>query len=97
MEDNWKEKIRDELNNKYTFQNKTLEKLILNLMERVFEATKKECANKAKMSGYDNFNDKLEHFVDDEYTIFDKDNEELIYVQINIDKESILNIEKPNI
>lgn len=60
-------------------------------VEELLAKQRELCAEKARMSGYDTINGKTELFIEDEYTIVDKEEQETIYVQINIDRNSILN------
>lgn len=43
MENNWKEIVQAKIEDRYVFEKQTLPELILELMNLVFEATKKEC------------------------------------------------------
>lgn len=88
MEDNWKEKIKELFTLNYhtimvgysheedLVDEESFTNALLEFGNLVFEATKKECAKKAKTEVDDT----------DEYNI-----------EIFVDKDSILNIEKPNL
>ena len=84
MKNNWKEKAETlatlylEYSDEYSTEFNNCVNAILKGMDLVFEATKKECADKAEMTGV---------AYGDSTAITD-------YV---IDKESILNINKPNL
>ena len=99
MENNWKEKAYELIAGKVTtyktfsetnqkieyFENISVDYLVnktLEVMDLVFEATKKECADRAKIKWVKDTNDF--------YGGYDLD-------KTNINKESILNIKKPNL
>lgn len=102
MENNWKEKCLNLLEIKYgkiDLENKTKningnfwKGIIDNMLEfgnLVFEATKKECADKANLKCHC----RVDSMQSD--TIWDKAQDD--YNNYTVNKESILNINKPNL
>ena len=84
MKNNWKEKAKEiaERNIEDCFEIENITRAMLEFGNLVFEATKKECADSAKI--------KWVKDTDDFYGGYDLD-------KTNINKESILNIKKPKL
>ena len=89
MENNWKEKAEEiaETNIEDCFEIENITRAMLEFGNLVFEATKKECADKAYLGT------KTEHTYQ---SFYEKERKEMGYTVV-IDKESILDINKPNL
>ena len=95
MENNWKEKIDEILDYLYNhgnsielFSRTDVKETMLEVMDLVFEATKKECADKAR------FNLLKDDKIITELLTHSSSEDNYWF---NMNKESILNINKPNL
>lgn len=88
--ENWEVKVL-ELLEKYPepkdMDTTDVTKLILEAMNLVFEATKKECADKAEVEQHDRISIFVDKMIQDEDSLY----------KYYANKESILNINKPNL
>lgn len=105
MESNWEEKSENIFKNEFNLGTKPKEgeitldwkyiwKAVEKCMNLVFEATKKECANKAKLQAIDCINKNNILLYSDITKLLEKEGYDW---DIDVDKESILNINKPNL
>ena len=95
MENNWKEKIDEILDYLYNhgnsielFSRTDVKETMLEVMDLVFEATKKKCADKAR------FNLLKDDKIITELLTHSSSEDNYWF---NMNKESILNINKPNL